>query len=305
MFAGCTATSIKLSSKLHKQDTLFSQYFSNMVNTFGYLLQMHAMQLIYPLLSIVHWLLQRGSHDCSRIPNLFSDLSNLQFSVLLTECAMPAQVMHKAIRQGLLWKIVNCTQLPPIPTWINAPTRRKLLQNIPNDCSCEAVSRVTVQLLCNLSKQKAWTKTPKEADRHVCSAVTEPCTPFRPTLLLLLPNGHSIGRRLGYVLLIRLSLPIFHRDVWSITGTGWSGYCVMSVTLSLNQRLIFRGLIRSYPIGIDFCARGKWGCIGFELGPHLWLIVVRESFAIVAMERWSCVDKNARVQAEGRVCICA
>jgi len=189
----------------------------------------------YPLLSIVHWLLQRRSHDCSRSPSLFSDPPNLQFSVLLTECTMPAQVMHKAIRQGLLWKIVYCTQLPPIPTRINAPTRRKLLQNIPNGCSCKAVSHVPVQLLCNFSKQKAWTKTPKQADRYVCSAVTEPCTPFRRTLLLLLlPNGHSIGRRWSHVLLIRLDLPIGHRYMWSITGTGWSGFCVIAMTLSLN-----------------------------------------------------------------------
>jgi len=208
-----------------------------MANTFSYLLRKHAvqsLQMIYPLLSVVHWLLRRRSRDCSRIPSLFSDPPNMQFSVLLTKCTRPAQEMHKAIRQGLLRKIVFCTQLPSIPTRINAPTKRKLLQNIPNDCSCEAVSHVPVQLLCNFSKENAWANTPKQADRHVWFAVTEPCTPFRPTLLVLLPNGHSIGRRWGHVLLIWLDLPIGHRGMRSITGTGWSRFCVIAMTLSLN-----------------------------------------------------------------------
>eukprot|EP01018_Ginkgo_biloba_P002816 Gb_25692 [translate_table: standard] len=108
--------------------------------------------------------------------------------------------MHKAIWKGFLWKIISCAEFSSESKRVNAPTRRYLLKNIPDNCSCKAGSHTPIRFLCDFSKQNTRATAPKQADGHICSTMTKPSTPFRSRIL---PNGHSVDRGWNHVLLIR------------------------------------------------------------------------------------------------------
>jgi len=141
---------------------------------------------------------RRGQHNSTSIRPV-ENLSVLDLSSLLADCAEPAEIMDEPIRQWPTRQVILAPQLPPVRVRVHTSTRRQLLDHVPHD-RCRDTRRVAlVQMLRNAPEREAGAEHGEDAVGHIGQAPEQPRRPViahRCTAAVVVAVVVDDGRRL-------------------------------------------------------------------------------------------------------------